>query len=382
MLVPPNGWQQETAFQASNVDGARQAASDAATAKLRDRLCGQEGGCDFLQSRIRNWKMGSSATEVCAMAVIAREDLDEWRRVATSLRTLDDGLAAAAKDLLGAKAGHRVVAVDRIRDMGVPGGTRAEWLKARMERQLQKYAVVSSAPKGWAGDTVPSGIDVIVSAIVTERNEDQIPIVETDWVSITRGGGKLQAGAITFPQIAAPPFVGASVDTPQDSAGLSLRMDSQRAGSLCFGERTQVWLKSDATMNVRVINLYGDSDALLLFPNDEQPSGIVEKGKTVPMGGKLGFEAVPVPGSDLERFLVIGAPGKEGLGVFKSAQGTCRIPKDLARQLHHGAGLPAGIKQAWTGYRLVSGPGCSEPEDRRRQGVVEALASVPECKLR
>jgi hypothetical protein len=376
-LVPPTGWQPETAFRPATAPNARQGASDDASNKLRDRVCAGQDACDFLQSRIRGWKTGSNGTVVCAMAVVSTEDLEAWRQVATSTRKLDDSLAAAAKELLGSKPG-RTVALDSIRDMGVPGGLRAEWLKARMERQLQKYAAVVGVPRGWAGDGVPPRIDVVVSAVLVERTESQVPVVESNWSAVSQGGGRRGTEPVLFPRAAAPPFAGTVVEAPRDTPGLSLRIESPRAGSLCAGERTQIWVRSETTVHARVVNLYGDGEGLIAFPNVVQPNDLVPAGQTVPLGDPRGFEAVPAPGSEYETFLVIAAADPQDLGRFRDLKGTCKLPRDLARQLQHGAGLPPGVRHASTGYRLVSGPECSQIPQPNRQGVAESL---PDCKL-
>ena len=173
-LVPPTGWQQETAFRNAKEPTARESAAEDASSHLMTRLCGSDTGCEFLRSRIRKWKTGANATDVCAMAVISSEDLAEWR-LTTSLEKLDEGLAAAAKALVGSGSSQRSVAIDRILDEGCPGGPRADWLKARMERHLQRHARVGSIPAGWAGDHVPPGLDVLIAGEIIQRTENQNP---------------------------------------------------------------------------------------------------------------------------------------------------------------------------------------------------------------
>ena len=378
-LVPPTGWQQETAFRDAASPNARQGAADDASNKLRERLCAGHEACDFLRSRIRGWRTGSNGPVVCAMAVVSTEDLEAWKQAETTTQKLDDSLDTAAKELLAGRPG-RTVAIDSIRDMGVPGGGRAEWLKARMERQLQKYAVVVTAPRGWAGDGVPPGIDVVVSAVLAERTESQVPVVEGNWFAVSLQGRR-GAPPVLFPRAAAPPFLGAVVEAVRDTPGLLLRLDSSRAGGLCAGERSQLWLRSEVAVHARVVNLFGDGEGILEFPNDLQPNDLISSGQTVALGGDLGFEAVPAAGSEYEAFLVLAAANARDLGPFKEAKGSCRLPRDLARQLQHGVGFPPGVMHASSGYRLSTGPECARIPPPNRQGVAAAVAALPECKL-
>ena len=381
-LVPPNGWQQQTAFRDAQTPNARQTATDEAGAKLAERVCAGETGCDFLKSRVKTWKTGSNGKDVCAMAVISADDLEQWRRVATSLHDFDETLDAAAKSMLQGSPASFTVAIDRIQDIGYPGGVRAEWFKARMERHLQRYATVSMVPSGWAGDRPPAGIDGIVSGQVVERTENQIPILETTWAIVGRRGRKVQSDPVIVPSLAAPPFTSAPLaPPPPDSAGLAMRIDSQRGGSLCVGEKSQLWVKSDTTLYVRLLDLYGTNEGMVAFPNDEQRKALIQAGATVPMGGPQGFEAIPVPSSDLERFILLGAPTEDALGRFKSVLGPCRLPASLVQDLNRGGGLPPGVKIVTTGYRVVTGGSCPSVPASRREEMAKSLAEVPECRM-
>ena len=363
--------------------GAAEQAAEKAAAKLKDRLCARSPDCEFLGAHIRLWRTGSNDRDVCAMAVIKAEELDEWEGRARSLRALDKGLETAVAQLLGKRAGIRPrVAVDFIRDMGVNGGPRAEWLRARMETALQSAATLVTVPRGWAGDGVPPGFDLVVRGDVIARSESRVSTLEVNWEAVAQGGRRSRASAVTFPESASPHRVeGAAAPIAEQSPGLSVHLDSERGGSLCAGERTQVWLKSDAAAQVRVFDLYGEGEALLMFPNDEHPSGAVPANASIPLGGKLGFEAVPVPGSEMERFLVVAAPTEAGLGPLARWKTSCRVPADVARQLHAGSGIPAGAKVASTGYRLSAGASCSAAvSDQQREGVAESLGQIPICR--
>lgn len=381
-LVPPNGWQQETAMTSAYAANARGTALDTSVRRLRERLCGRGGSCEFLDARVKGWKTGSNGTDVCGMAVISSDDLDDWRIHAESAALLDGKLASAAKEVLaGLSTPAGVVGMDAIVDEGVAGGARAEWLRARMERALQAHGAVRAVPAGWAGNGVPKGFERVIRGEIVQRVERQIRTLEVNWVAIAASGAKTRSAPVVFPESASPVReVPAAAVVADSGDALTLRLDSSHAGGLCEGERTQLWLHADAPLHVRLINLYGDSGAILLFPGAE-PSDLVDSGQTVPMGGKMGLEAVPVPGSEFERFLVIGAPKTAGLGSFATTtRGPCRLPESLARELHRGRGIPPGAQVGITGYRLLKAESCgTAPSPAARERAARALQSIPEC---
>ena len=387
-LVPPTGWQQDTGFADVADPGAREKAVELATVKLVDRLCGGDAsGCPALRARVTPWKTGSNGKEVCAMAVVKAEDLDAFRKEALGTGKLDQDLDKAAGDLFpgaGASKGSKLkVVIDRLVDGGIPGGRRADWLRARLEQRLASKVELVPAPKGWAGDGLPRGADVALRGELVARREGQVPIVEASFHT-WKAAGKLVAllgsARVSFAESAAP-AVGDAAVAPvlEDSKGLSVHVESHAGGSLCAGEKTQVWVKSEADAFIRVVNLYGTGEALLVYPDDENPAGRVKAGANVPLAGATGFTAVPVAGSEYERFLVMSASAEAGLGAFKGMKGSCRLPPAVARELHQGRGLPAGVKVASDGYRLVTA-GCASGPDR--SGVAAEIAKLPECKAR
>ena len=122
-----------------------------------------------------------------------------------------------------------------------------------------------------------------------------------------------------------------------------------------------------------MFNLFGKDQALLIFPNEERTSGRIEPGQTIPIGGKLGFEATPFPGFDGERYLVIAADSEAGLGVWGRSSGTCRVAPASAAALHsmQRKGFPTGFVTwkppgtrfhrgtADEGHRLTVAGGCT-----------------------
>ena len=391
-LVPPDGWQQETAFSDAGRDAYGRAVKDA-TDGLVARACGQPGSCDFLRALVTTWKIGRSPTGgLCVMVVLKNDDLAAWREQSTSLDKHDEKLVEAAKELARWSEGKARVWIDRIDDAGVPGGPRADWLRTRLEAKLADIAVVVAPPKGWAGDGLPDGVDLVVRAVITQRTERQVDVLEVNWQAWRKDGAALalngaalalNGAATTVLPVAASPYPQPATiaELPPSSAGLSIRIDAARGNTLCAGERTQLWLKSDKKAFVRVFDLGGDGEALLIYPNREAPSAVVEAGKTMALGDADGFEAVPAPGSEEGRVLVVAAASEDDLGDFKKLTAQCRLPKAVAAQLHRAEGLPARVKFAWTGLRIVETGRCEPLDPHKRAELAQDLAAVPICKL-
>src|SRR5579872_1195022 len=332
-LAPPTGYQQETAFEDAHDANARERAVESATRRLTERLCGNASSadCEALAASARPWKTGRNDANECAMVVVKDADWRDWQHRTMTLQELDAKLAQAAGELLPGPAVERRVAIDRVRDLGVPGGARADWLRERLERFLQDHGTLADVPKGWAGDGLPARIDVVVRCDIVARAEQGVATLEANCVALRSGRRRTRSSPVTFAEHAAPPGPsGTAPATLPESAGITVRLDSRRGGSLCAGDRTQIWLRSQETTYVRVFDLYGDGEALLIFPNREQRASLARAGQSIALGGELGFEAVPVPGSDEERFLVVAASDESTLGRLRDGSGPCRVPPELA----------------------------------------------------
>ena len=387
-LVPPTGWQQDTAFVDAVTPSARERASEAAAQKLEQRLCGRDAAsCPALRAKISGWKTGSNGKEVCAMAVLKTEDREQFDRDVLTLHKLDADLARAIAELVPTNARGRRLTIDRIVDGGIPGGPRADWLRGRIEHALTGKAALIAPPRGWAGDGLPKGVDISLRGELVARREGRVGVVEVNLRALAMSGASVKilgSAHLSFPESAGPaPSAAIAPVSPEEARGLSLHIDAHQGGSLCAGEKTQIWLKSDETAFVRVFNLYGTSEALLVWPDDDNPTGQVKGGATTPLGGAGGFEAIPVPGSEAERFIAIAAPSAAGLGRFGGVKGTCRLPAAIARELHQGKGLPPGAKVATDGYRLVSDKSCgAPPPEEQRRAAAASIAGLPECQVK
>jgi hypothetical protein len=384
VLVPPAGYEQETAFVAAAVADARQQAVDGARARLLSRLCDGRP-CEGLAPHVTPWRTGQGGDQVCAMVVIDAAEVQRWR-ARQSLSDLDQQLAGAARALVDGLASP-TVAIDKIEDGGVPGGERARWLEARMVTALgHAGARVVDVPADFSGVGLPAGTQALVSARTTMRREQGESIVEAIWearVSTGRGPPTRRAAPpVTFLAVAAPPNPVVVDALPPSRPDLAIRVASHHAGGLCAGEQTQVKLTTTQTLQVRVFDLYGEDGAVLIFPNDERPDGRVVGGRTIDLGGPGGFAVVPVPDSSVERFLVVAAPTEAGLGAFASYRRACRVDPAIARALHRGQGLPGGALVASDGFRLLPEadcPGVKAPSPAERQALARALAELPPC---
>ncbi len=96
-------------------------------------------------------------------------------------------------------------------------------------------------------------------------------------------------------------------------------------------------------------------------------------------GGDAGFEALPVPGSDVERVLVVAAKSQKDLGELARYTSTCRLPAGVAGRLHRFEALPASARAAADGFRIVEGDGCPSLDPAARDRIRTALAEVPVC---
>lgn len=385
-LIPPVGYLQETVFVDAGMPSAVQTAADGARLKLVGRIC--EGAtCEGLEELASTWKTGKGAGQVCAMVVIKRAQVDQWRSK-QNLGDLDAALVTAAKELTnGVK--QPAVAIDKIMDGGVPGGERASWLEARMIAALQTAgATIVEIPDDWDGVGTPDGIHALIGAKLSTRKEKGDTLVEVAWEArVSKAKGKpverKVAKPLSFHAAAAPAVASSVAGLPVSDADLSVRITSKHAGGLCAGELTHAWLSSSSDLHVRVFDLYGRDGAVMIFPNAEVPSDKIKAGQKLPLGGSGSFQVLPVPGSDIERFVVIAAKDPKDLGVVGDYKTTCRLPPAAARAMHKGEDFPPKAKVVSDGFRLLPADECTSVQrptlDQMRE-LAQALESLPECK--
>lgn len=385
-LVPPyGGYLHETVFMAADQPGAVAAVAQEAQRQLVAKVCGS-GGCPSIRHRFTTWKTGRGATRVCSMATVKRSEVEAWRKQSFSTETLNQQLELAARQLLGEDKKQPLALIWRVVDGGVAGGDRARWLVPRMRRALQKAGgmIVDAPPGEWDGRSIPKGLDLVITATLVAREENQIPVLEM----VAEARFKVRRGIIArratdpivFPASVAPHVPDVLPEPPDSDPGIGVWLDttSGGGGGLCAGDKTQVWINAESDLHVRVFDLYGKDGAMLIYPNPDRPGGRVKANTKTALGGEGGFQAVPVD-SDAERFLVIAAKNKADLGPFEKLSGYCRLSPAKARQLHRYQGLPPKARIAHTGFRVFKGGSCEPLPSTMRAELTKQLEQVPLC---
>lgn len=377
---PPEGrWVTQIAsVEASKANPEGAAYAEAARLFVDNKCLGMTGACKALHRHLLQWKSGRSERVVCAMVVMRYEKYQDWVDQ-TSPKRLEADLKKAVAQL-GLKEGVSV-GVTPLEDLGAPGGPRARWLWERLRNALGKHgAGIVQIKPAWNGMGVPRNMKLLVKGVLSERRQQGIDVVELNLAGLWRRRGKspryAPADPVVFARSIAPRTERVGPALPGGQTGdapIAIRLKTKEDGSLCAGERTEIRMESGARYHVRVVNLYGKSGALVIWPPDGN-SGVLEANQLTSLGGQ--FEAVPVKGSDAERFLVLASRTSAGLGRYAKLKAFCRIKGDDADNLH-ALRVPAGIELAATGYRLVT-EGCPPPPDR--EGVAMALENVPFCQ--
>ena len=360
--------------------GAEERATEKARAKLAERLCGGSAACEPFRAEIKSWKTGRGSGRVCAMVTIRKAVAHRLRRELGTTEPLDAGLLDGARRLAQKLASRKgrppAVRVGAIDDRGLRGGQRADWIASRMEAALGRAGLALSRKASKAG--------VVVTARLIEREEEGVPILDVAWEAVARGV-KLPLPPVSCALRAVPGGASAVLGGRQalyTDPGLTLEVETGRAGRLCEGDRTQITLRADTDVHVRVFDLYGASGALLIFPNEQVPSDRVRAGVPVALGGASAFDVILSPGTDQERYLGVAATRPEELGALGRLRGTCRADAELAAALRDGprSGLPAAARLAEMGFRVVR-KGCRAlPSAQTRQRLEEELRKVPICR--
>ncbi len=377
--MPPAGYLQETAF-APEAQGP-QAATAAARAQLRRRVCADQA-CGGVDEQLIPWKTGQGGGQVCAMVVVD-EAFARAFIASRSASALDAALVAAVGPLLPEGG---AVAVDKVIDEGVAGGARARWLAGRLRAAIsQGGRTLSALPIDYAGLKLPTGVVAVVNAEAHGRREQGRDVVDVV-ISVRDARGDRTAVPLHFAAAAAPAAPTPVPTLPATTTPtLSVRIHTRDGGGLCPGERTSATLQSSERVVARVIGLYGNDEALVMFPNASVSSDVITAGQTIHLAGDPkdggGFMVIP-GGADHERIVVVAATDVAGLGALGRLRDTCRLPKKLAAALHRGDGLPSGSVVVSDGYRLLSGEACvgvTPPSAPVLSSHLEALRSLPEC---
>ena len=365
-------------------DGAVDVAQALAQRELVERICGGQS-CPAVESDFMLWQKGRLGDETCVMVTVQKAVVKRHLRRATGTAWLDATARDAAERLsrrlaVGRKPGESVsFMMGAIAESDAYiGGERVNFFADRLKLAFDAAGLMLVTAKARP--------EVVLDGRLNYRIEEGIPVVE---VLLTAKLGKqvipvepILCAAEAIPGGAPASAPGSrSAHFADPAVDLSLRTGP--GGRLCEGEQTQVTLTTTQDLHVRVFDLYGQGDALVMFPNEQVPSGFVKAGQPIALGGESDFDVIFTPGATSERYLVVAATTEGGLGEFASLGGeTCRIGGPLLRLLYDGAraDFPPGTVLRELGFRVVR-EGCrSPPTDAQRRELQALLAEVPVCR--
>lgn len=353
--VPPTGYRQETAFASVTEANAAEVAKQRAMNALRDRVC-QGYRCGEIESKLTLWNTEQDAERVCAMVVLKAEDIDAF--LAAPRATFNKDLLTSAQEIASTLEGmkKKSVAIDTIRDHGVDGGPRAEWLIDQMQSALSKTNVsIKQLPRDWNGLGLPKGVDGILRGKVTHMHGRE-SMLEVTW-NLELGDSLKSPSPVAFPELIGPVIQANSIfpELPDANRKVALRYNSRPGGALCAGQTTEMKLSVAEPLHVRVVNLYGADKGLVIWSSN----GVMKPGKEVSLGE---FMAVSMPDSSAERFLVVASKTPEDLGELVTTPVPCQIPTKAAADFGRGEGIKEGAKRFTTssGFRVMTGSECSQ----------------------
>ncbi|MGK0362317.1 MAG: hypothetical protein ACI9U2_004638, partial [Bradymonadia bacterium] len=150
-IIPPTGYLHAMGFVPQAKGGA--AATGQALLKLQEKVC--QGRCGRLAAEFKIWRQGTGAGQACAMAVINRKKVSEWR-ASQNIAGLAGQIDAVAKTLMGSiKTRKPKIYVARIHDSGAVGGPRVRWLLPKLRRAFDEAGAIPVVVREWDGDAVP-----------------------------------------------------------------------------------------------------------------------------------------------------------------------------------------------------------------------------------
>ena len=363
---------------------------------LVQRLCrlADAKSCAPLTAAAMPYAFARDKSGVCAMAVLRSTDLEKWRdglapdltaRLRTSLAFLVPPTSERPRGILPfskpRKRAAAIVVVDRINDLGAPGGIRADWLLGRVRGVLADLDVeMREPPRGWDGARPPRDVEFVLRGSLVERVDpvQQLPVIEVSFVAVDGRGVSRPSLPFTIPAALAP-AAPAPVQTPPPTAGLSIHVETRAGGSLCPGDFTQLHVtnESDDPLYVRVVNLDQAGEALVIFPPAEGRDELIGPHQGVALSAD-GFTVEGTAGGR-ERYVAIASRTLEGLGIFRDIRGTCRFKPGDARSLNGGSRID-GAYRATAGFTLLDDVRCKKvlplPD---KDLAAQALDQLPWC---
>lgn len=379
-VTPPRGagGEQYLTEPAITREGEIESVVEQARQKLIDRLC-QGYRCESLAADVQTWEIQKAGPYRCSKAVIAKSKYESWLDEGES--KLHTELANAARQIVesvdsGNDAPRLVLAP--VEDHRAVGGPRARWLYDKMQRELKRAGAALAAhrpDKSARGDR----IDGIVHGTVYTRETFE-KLLEVTW-ELSAGDSLHPVDSTTFPEALSPEVDEATYlpALPEGDGSVEIHFDYLDGGGFCNGQDFELWVETSRDLHVRVVNLVGDGGQVI-YPMEGQ-SPVVESGAPVSLGT---FRAVRTDHPPVERWVVLAAPTREGLGKFASAEGVCRLPASTAHDLQRGRGLPEQIERrlASESYRIVlDGDPCEsfDVSEATVERTMQALETTPMC---
>lgn len=366
--VPPTNYRQVTVFEPVETPNAFEVAKNKAIRQLRDRIC-QGYRCETIETKISLWHTEADDIQACAMAVVKASEVAAFEEAPRMQLKMElEKTAAALVSASGSKA--PIFALDSVRDNGIEGGNRAEWLVDRMAAALTKAgAAMGKTPANWTGLQPPKGADGILRGRIT-RMHGRESMLEVTW-KLDDGVAVRSVDPIIFPEFIGPVVDESTLfsDVAPSSDDVALRFAARPGGGLCNGDKFHMFLETAKPLHVRVLNLYGKGDEGLTIWASKKP---VKPGKAIDLGE---YQAIAgdVPA---ERFVVLAASSPDKLGGLEQVKTPCRLPKQFATQISS-ADLPSGVAAASRGYRIVDSTDCGDRDVP--EADMSQVAMLPLC---
>jgi len=303
-LVPPAGYEQDVAFAPT---------ADAATSKARaavtSRIC-QGAACPDLAARVAIWIIGEGGGQHCAMAVLEKHLIDEWRQTQSS-RALHAELATKVGEALGAPPSAKVKAKAKVVVGRVGGGGHVErWLRGQLAQGLSSIDgvdLVAAPAKGVA----------VVDLDVVERQEVQRSILDVT-VAVTRADGTMKAAGVTVPRAAVPVVVDDAPKAAELTLQVTATCERKEGGAfvpvrdcaqtpLFAGDRLKLSVAPSSPAHIYVMAYNSLGQFQMLYPAPDQ-SNLVTGTMQLPDGDWLELDEVK---NVTEHLVVVAATARQ-----------------------------------------------------------------------
>lgn len=273
----------------------------------------------------------------CARASLAQSARQKWLAPAqTQLKQRTQNAAQLIIKHIPANSNNLIISP--IEDLGFNGGERASLVWETLAQALKDQDLeVLPWPSNWNGIATPPQDLTLVHGQL-RRSQDDPREIEVLWTVHPSTASSIERiPAYTFAEVLSAPIEPAQTRPPyrehRERLGIRLHQHYPQGGGLCVGQRATLAIEVKEPLYLRVFMLEGDTRALQIFPERADDSALVQPGAALVLDEIIGTNTP-------KRFVAFGTPTHEGLGVFKTNQGTCQVPYETALALHDGRGLP------------------------------------------